>query len=277
MLTKKMIQYMGDVGATNSGKQTLAEGMAERRLRNVEAVLFDFGGTLYDVHPAPLRAWQRLLAAAGLNRFRLSDYYQAVANARVRFLDRRTAELVASGRSPSMTAADWTRYNRQILLDLGLPRAELSDDLCQQLGEAMVLARKRYRLLPGARDVVRHLARGLKLGLVSNTSEDLRAYLMNDGIIQCFDVITLSHEVTYWKPDPRIFLHSCLALNTIPSRTAYVGDLPVCDCKAAQEAGLLPILIKRPGVHLPACAGLGSIPTISAIAELTALVEAEHA
>ncbi len=72
-------------------------------LSNIDAIFFDFGGTLYEVSEEALKGWQRILHDAGLCSLNIDNYYTAVNKTRMDFLDGYTAEQVRLGRSPQMT------------------------------------------------------------------------------------------------------------------------------------------------------------------------------
>jgi len=247
--------------------------MKEHPLRNIEAIFFDFGGTLYEVSPVAIRIWQRLLEEWGLGSISLEDYYKALTKARTEFLDAYTASQVRSGRTPHMTPKHWVAYNRRILINMGFPPSMLSQRLCQTLTKAMANAGKHYQLVTGARRTLRLLTERFKLGLISNTSHDLRGYLRDDRIIQYFDAVVLSYEVGYWKPDTRIFLYCCDIVGVSPERAAYVGDLLICDHHGASQAGLVPVLKRQWDWPYEPEGTPGKILTIRGVCELSAALE----
>ncbi|GID92540.1 hydrolase [Amorphoplanes digitatis] len=67
---------------------------------------------------------------------------------------------------------------------------------------------------------------GIKVGVVSNIGFDIRPHFAAwklDGLVDAF---TLSYEVGRTKPDPAIFLRACGMLGADPERTLMVGDSP---------------------------------------------------
>ena len=209
---------------------------------DIDAILFDFGGTLYDVSEAAFKCWQQILCFAGFGPIDSGDYYKAVHRTRRDFLDGYTAEQVHLGLSPTLTKEQWLAYNQKILEHSGLTTNCISRDLCLTLTESMATNGQRYELLPGTRETLEFLSKYFKLGIISNTSHDLRHYLKRDQILSLFDTVVLSYEVGHWKPDIGIFLHACQELGISPNRVAYVGDQPICDYYGALQASLIPIL-----------------------------------
>ena len=59
-----------------------------------------------------------------------------------------------------------------------------------------------------------------------------------------FDAIIISREAGVKKPDPDIFKPALAATGLAPDEVVYVGDADV-DVKAANAAGIMPLLIKR--------------------------------
>lgn len=83
---------------------------------------------------------------------------------------------------------------------------------------------------PDTEPVLRALrARGIPIGIVSDFAWDLRVHLDRHGLADLIDAVTLSYEVGYEKPDPRIFLKACGDLGVDPRATLMVGDNPVRD------------------------------------------------
>lgn len=209
---------------------------------SIDGILFDFGGTLYDVSEAAFKCWQQILFLAGFGPIDSDDYYKAVNRTRRGFLDRHTSEQVRLGLSPALTNEQWLAYNRKILENSGITSNCISRGLCLSLTESMAANGQRYELLPGTCETLEFLSKYFKLGIISNTSHDLRHYLKRDQILSLFDTVVLSCEVGYWKPDIGIFLHACQELGIKPNRVAYVGDQPICDYYGALQASLIPIL-----------------------------------
>ncbi|MQY77487.1 MAG: HAD-IA family hydrolase [Spirochaeta sp.] len=94
--------------------------------------------------------------------------------------------------------------------------------------------------------VLRELKENRILGLVSNFDHPrhVRRYLSKYGLDYLFETIIISGEVGLKKPDPNIFKLALSATGLTPGEVAYVGDTDV-DVKAANEAGIMPIMINR--------------------------------
>jgi HAD superfamily hydrolase (TIGR01509 family) len=89
---------------------------------------------------------------------------------------------------------------------------------------------------------------GVPVAVVSNIGFDLRPIFDAWGFTAFVDAFVLSYEVGRCKPDPGIFLRACGLLGVDPERTLMVGDTPAdagavrAGCAAlvlpAAEAGL---------------------------------------
>jgi HAD superfamily hydrolase (TIGR01509 family) len=67
---------------------------------------------------------------------------------------------------------------------------------------------------------------GVKVAVVSNIGFDIRPHFATWGFDALVDAYALSYEVGRTKPDPEIFLRACGMLGVDPERTLMVGDTP---------------------------------------------------
>ena len=93
-------------------------------------------------------------------------------------------------------------------------------------------------------------AAGLRIGIVTNATVALqRQKFAATGLSEFDDLIIGVDTIGVGKPEPEIFLAGCDLIGTTPERTAYVGDEPDIDARAAADAGLFGIWLDRPGVQ----------------------------
>ncbi len=78
--------------------------------------------------------------------------------------------------------------------------------------------------------------RGCKLGVLSNKLDHGVQQVMNARLPGLFDVIHGDSERYPRKPDPTGLLRTIEELETIPERTAYIGDSP-SDMRTSRKAG----------------------------------------
>jgi HAD superfamily hydrolase (TIGR01509 family) len=67
---------------------------------------------------------------------------------------------------------------------------------------------------------------GIKVAVVSNIGFDIRPHFTHWGLEGLVDAFALSYELGRTKPDPAIFLRACGLLGADPERTLMVGDSP---------------------------------------------------
>ena len=130
------------------------------------------------------------------------------------------------------------------MLDPGLP-GELESAMLGRIAEAYQEPALTHRpdITPGAAETVRELrARGLRLGLISNTGRTpgrvLRRLLEDAGILPCFDVLVFSDEAGVRKPAAAIFRRVLDRTRVDPARAVHVGDDAVADVAGARGVGM---------------------------------------
>ncbi len=183
-----------------------------RRLR-ARVVLLDWDGTLLDSYRADCNAYLTMFRALEINwgEAELKQHY----------------------------CPNWYEVYRAARI----PRAKWRT--ADRLWRAAYGA-ERPKLLPGARSVVRNLARRFQLGLVTSGSRDrVRAQIAAFGFQELFSAFVFSEDASRKKPHPAP-LH--LALRRLRARAGdcvYVGDAPE-DIEMAHRAGVRPIGVLGP-------------------------------
>jgi putative hydrolase of the HAD superfamily len=105
-------------------------------------------------------------------------------------------------------------------------------------------------MMPSTPTVLAQLrARGLTLGVISNSDGRVNAILQGCGVGQFFDLVIDSHEVGVEKPDPRIFDLALRRLNCQPRHALYVGDIYGIDVVGSERAGLQAALLDTLGLY----------------------------
>ena len=194
------------------------------RLRAIDAVLFDFSGTLLAVEPA--EAWLRRAATPlGLT---FEPDQEAELIERLLWAGRPggpapsdlngTLLDVYAGRdlSPQAHRAAYTT----LMARADLPHPRLAEELYDRMfpPEAWVPYPDAAPVLAALRE------RGVKIAVVSNIAHDLRPTFEHHGLAQWIDAYVFSYEVDAMKPDPKIFRTACDALGVAPERALMVGD-----------------------------------------------------
>ncbi|MEU8261897.1 HAD-IA family hydrolase [Micromonospora sp. NPDC048999] len=194
--------------------------------RTVEAVLFDFHGTLAQVEEP--REWVLAAAAAcgvGLDRVRAT----ALAD---RLLTAGRAGGPLPARVPPRLAELWADRDLYPYAHRGAYTglAETVDAGIDGFADALyerVLVPEGWVPYPDTEPVLRALRRaGVKVAVVSNIGFDIRPLLTAWGLDGLIDAYALSYEVGRCKPDPGIFYRACGMLGVDPERALMVGDTP---------------------------------------------------
>ena len=84
-------------------------------------------------------------------------------------------------------------------------------------------------------------SKNYKIGLLSNNYTQLRQELIDQNIIDLFDVVIISSEVGYQKPQPEIFEYLFKGLNLKADEIVFVDDTKQ-SLTGAEKIGYTPIL-----------------------------------
>ena len=198
----------------------------------IEAVLFDMGGTLRSTRKRSRDERLRftgeilLLLGSDADPVDFSHLLARRATAYRRWARETMIELSEADLWARWMLPDWPEAQvRKHAVQLNLLWREAT-------GERVVF--------PETAEVVLELfRRGYRLGLVSNTTSSTEAplALKKLGLTGCFETMILSAVVGKRKPDPAILLEATGRMGIRPERCAYVGDLPQRDVAAARQAG----------------------------------------
>ncbi len=215
-------------------------------MKNIRALIFDFGGTLdgngihwlertyqfiHKHHPEITRETFNTADKAAVAAFALGDtsvvapQYQsgsmipvngmAADGAAARCTLRETSETIAAG-----------IYQR-----LGL-REDLKDayveGFCQDVAENLEENRRWLETLHGT----------YQLGVISNNFGNTRGWCDEYDLSPLLDVIVDSTALGVAKPDARIFQHALSELGVSPNEAVYVGDSFVPDMMGAKAVGM---------------------------------------
>jgi len=105
-----------------------------------------------------------------------------------------------------------------------------------------------FELYDDALPVLDVLARrGLKIGLLSNSSRDLREFVVHHGLAADALLTSASHGKT--KPHRAIFRAILELLGVDPAEALMVGDTLAEDVEGARAVGMRAVLLDREGRH----------------------------
>ncbi|MDP8953459.1 MAG: HAD family hydrolase [Actinomycetota bacterium] len=230
----------------------------------VEAVIFDWGGTLAEFVPLEMTdVWT--LAATHLAPDRDTEVAERLCAVEARFWAR------TAGECRSATLGDLVAE----------ASAELGLDVAEAVLEEAALRHldawtPHIRHFPDAAATLAALAqRGLRLGLLSNTHWPRafhERFLARDGLVDALQVRFYTSEMTHLKPHPSVFRAALDAVGVVDAAAAvFVGDRPYDDIWGAQRAGMRTVLVAND--HAPPW-DVRPDATIASLAELPAVVDA---
>lgn len=206
----------------------------------IDAVLFDLGGTLIHLEPSKEVVFHRALIKHG-HRASLEEVTKAI-NAAERRFDEETKSLDGVHEDRF-----WKRYDDFVLDRVGYKgdRSKFAKDASCDF-EKIVSVVDNWIEYEDTRPFLNSLKRrDLKIGMISNATDLARKVMDNLNLTRLFDPIVISSEVGFRKPDKRIFLLAAKKAKIPPSRSIYVGDRYAVDVVGARSAGMNSILIDR--------------------------------
>lgn len=189
-----------------------------------KAVVFDLFGTLIDFsfrrYEAALADIARIVGVLPepfADAFRQTMYDQEMALLSWRQALERTWQ--AGGAVPDRAAREgafgqYLAFNREVLA----PRKEATETLA------------------------RLKAKGLGIGLISNTYHPVPALFRETPLAEFVDVAVFSCEEGIRKPDRRIYLLTCERLGVAPSETLFVGDGSGDELTGAVQVGMQAVM-----------------------------------
>ena len=245
-----------DLTATGAMNAAYRNGLVH--LRPINAVLFDFHGTLAQVEDAV--SWVQASALA-------CDRPLSIGAATV-LADR----LVTAGRAggplpvrvPPHLIEVWAERDlyahthRAAFTGLAETVAAHIDGLPEALYERLVSADGWIAYADAVSTLTALRAAGVRTAVVSNIGFDVRPILAEMGMGDLFDAHILSFEVGRIKPDPAIFRAACAALDVDPESALMVGDTPAD--AAAVTAGLAAYVV--PAAAAGERNGLGAVAAL---------------
>lgn len=215
-----------------------------RMTEEIDAVMFDLGGTLIDLEPSKDVVFHRVLARHG-HEVPLAAVTNAVNEAE-REYDEESANLDGVHEDRF-----WEEFDRFVLDRLAFKGdfSRFAKDVSQEFG-GIVPKVESWKEHEDARPLIEDLrTRGFRLGVISNATDLARRVMDHLGLTRYFETIVISDDVGVRKPDTRIFLMAAKLARAAPSRCLYLGDKYAVDVVGARRAGMNSILVDRTGIY----------------------------
>ncbi len=206
----------------------------------IKAVLFDFGGTLFDYKVLENAERECLLEFIRSLEIDVSEdevqknYRNALGKVFMEYLPRKFY------------------FHRDLFRDAFV-------EMLQRLGveadsnhyeryrrKQWELHKRDFQLRTGVTETLSSLKKkDIHLAIVSNIDEDQLAHLLEiSGIGSYFDDILSSEKTRSCKPDPGIFNQALARANCLAKEILFVGDTPLQDIAGANRAGMNSVLIQ---------------------------------
>lgn len=236
--------------------------------RHVQAVVFDWGGTLTPWHEVDL-AEQWHVYARGVHE----DPVQA---------ERIAATVMATEKAAWARSRDDGTSARleEILAEAGVDTTHARHAAAKSAYEEFW---EPHTLLdpdvPGVWTALRD--RDIRVGVLSNTiwsREYHERVFARDGVLHLLDGAVYSSEIDHAKPHPEAFAAALSAVGvTDPARAVYVGDRPYEDVHGAQRAGMRAVLVPHSVIPADQQVALPDVvpdAIVHRLSELLAVVDA---
>ena len=232
--------------------------------REIEALLFDLGGTLVGMD---FNWMARELVA-------LDVACESAALARAEVAVRRLVSAKLAEENPPDPIFPF--FLTSILLEVVDAPPEVIADVVCKLTPVFLPEGKGQKLWSSVYEethaALREFARlGLRMAVVSNSDGTAEAGMIALGLRDYFDVVIDSAVVGVAKPDPGIFRFALEAVGVEAKRAIYVGDLYSVDVVGARAAGVHPVLLDPHGHWRDV-----DCFTVASLTELVSLFEEAH-
>ncbi|MEU5878368.1 HAD family hydrolase [Spirillospora sp. NPDC047279] len=223
----------------------------------VEAVIFDWGGTLTPWHDIELAGMWRRICTAHLGPDEVERAAAALADAELELWRRGTHEhrsatlaevytLAGVEATEAILATHYEAWTPHTFIDPAAPP-----------------------LLAALRE------RGIKVGVLSNTmwTRDWHERIFaRDGVLDLLDGAVYSSEIPWTKPHAGAFRAAMDAVGaTDPGACVFVGDRPYDDIHGAQSTGMRAVLV--PNSTVPVHDGTVPDATIGALGDLLSHID----
>ncbi len=252
-----MTQIRSSLDSTRVTPEAAARAAAAAGPARVEAVIFDWGGTLTPWHSINI---ERLWSAVCEHHFppdEATSHAAALHSAELALWRACEAE------------------HRSATMSMLFERAGLAPTA--DLLAGYVKAWQPHTLTdPEAAGLLRWLrGRGIRTGVLSNTMWPRSWHdevFRRDGVLELFDGAVYSSELDWTKPHPAAFAAAMASVGvTDPGRCVFVGDRPYDDVHGAQLFGMRAVLIPHSAV--PAFDSAVPDAVIGRLSELRPLIE----
>lgn len=217
----------------------------------IKAIVFDFGGTIFDYSPSNYELLGKLARRFGRNLLDqsplLSQAFQKQEEVMIEIFKAKKIPF-SDWNTQYLTKEDWEKCDEILLKTIDIDHPEAISNLIDNFNERMF----KFQIYPETIETIRKLKKeGYILGIISNLSniskiKDRYLQLKEFNLHSLFDSIIFSGEYPYAKPNSQIFLSFSAQCPKIkPDEIMYVGDSYAFDILGAKNVGWYPVLLDR--------------------------------
>jgi putative hydrolase of the HAD superfamily len=220
----------------------------------IRAVLFDLGETLWHIPDAP--PVEKIREETVRRIFALLRSWGVEPEGELHFLGRDIRLAIGEADSKAYQSDCVSPHFPTVVGKVAAAKGlDLTPEQSEQLWEAWNLGGPFFgrRLFDDATEALETLRdRGYRLGCVTNRAFGGPAFVNEveeHGLADFFEVVSVSCDLGYMKPHPKIFQHALDALGVPPEETVMVGDSLGADVAGAQALGMTAVWRPRPTKH----------------------------
>jgi len=213
----------------------------------ITTITFDAGNTLLYCNPSPAEIYAVELARHG-RAVTPEEVEPVFAGAWAELQERTPPGIDRYGSQPGGEKQWWGAFLREVLarLDHDAEWEPLLEDLYAAFSRPEV-----WRVYPETRITLETARdRGLRLAVISNWDRRLPEILDGLDLTGYFETVAVSSIEGVEKPAAEIFERIIERLGVRPEEVLHIGDSPLEDYEGAQAAGMIPVLIDRPGAFV---------------------------
>ena len=216
------------------------------RFRDIQALVFDFDGTLVDASIPICRAFNAALEAYGAQPIKEEAIRKLIGRPLLEMFPRVLPNLTESEIDTLIT--DYRAVFNPIATQLSKP-------------------------IPGLMEMLEHFHPRMRIGIAtSRISDGAHRILEALGVRHCFEVIVGLADVTQPKPHPEPVLKVLDHLKVAPAHAIMVGDIPA-DIQAGHAAGTSTIGVASELYPEEALLDAGADAVVHSLAEMIDLIE----
>lgn len=202
------------------------------RLTDVEAITFDCYGTLIDWETGVRQALQAMLARWDLHADEDAFFlaWERTQRARIQQSYARYRDIAAEAFA-SVAAAEQLPFGPEDT-------------------QAFAAALGTWKPFPDVPAALAQLKHHLRLGIISNTDDDILAASVKQMGVE-FDLLMTAEQARAYKPSPVPFQRALERLGLAPARVAHAAFGFEYDIVTASELGFRTVLVRRTRTHFP--------------------------